>query len=313
MNQPMNSLDKAILDGAERYFDECRGRIPSFVQKNFKIPGCWGTNRSAFGFDLLRAPINLFWAPVYTLLSLMQYLFRRLDWLTLANWMSYLPAGFTTRVQQDLAKRLETDLFRLDCSHSSLESHIAKSTAELYTQNSTAAPAEVSERMEALVEEALREYRVTRTATSDITNTLTSTLIGAFAFYKFTPGGIGIGLLLATYVAKRLAVQDFWLGESLGTAYYYVFPPSPSTQVTLWSLLAVLTVFSIFASFSGLFTDPVQALFKIHHRRLHKMVGHIEQDFLRNHGMKSSFRPKDQYLARMLDLLDMIKSNLHHT
>jgi len=308
----MNSLDAAITAGTQRYFAECKARIPGFVQSHFYYPGCWQTNKSAFGLDLIRAPINLFWAPIYTLIRLLIYLLNRFDWCRAAEWLGRLPAGFTTQVQKDLAEKLHQDLLRLNCTQSSLESHIAAATANIYVEQNSRITAELSERIEMLVREALREYRMTRTATSDITNTLTSTLIGAFAFYKFTPGGIGVGLLTAAYLAKKLAAQHFWLGEGLGSLFYSLFPPEPSLAVTAWSLLGVLTVFSVFASFSGLFTDPIQALLKIHHRRLNTMIDHIELDFLLAHGMKSSFHPKDQYLARLLDLLDMVKSNLHH-
>ena len=41
-------------------------------------------------------------------------------------------------------------------------------------------------------------------------------MLGAFAFQKFTPGGIGLGVVLASMLAKTLAARDFILGETIG-------------------------------------------------------------------------------------------------
>ncbi len=305
-----NDIQQAIRRGTQNYFQGCRQRVPSFVNTHFFPPGSWHTNKVALGFDLLRAPLNLFWAPFYALTSALQFLFRRLGWSRTAKLLNCVPAGFTTRVQKHLAQQLYSDLLKLSCEHSRLERHIAKELQELYQGSHKEVNDSVNETIEHLVHEALMQYRITRTAASDITNTITSTLIGAFAFYKFTPGGIGIGILLATVLAKYLAVKDFFLGETLGSIYFYLFPPEPAFSLTVYSTLAVMAILSVFASFSGLLTDPIQALLRLHHKRLYKMLDHLERDFLREQEA-SSYRPKDQYLARLLDMFDVVKSHLY--
>jgi len=306
-----DDIRKAIAEGTQQYFAGCRARVPDFVQQHFFLPGSWYTNRVALGFDLLRAPLNLFWAPLYAFISILRFALTKAGQNKIADLLAHLPAGFTTKVQKRLAEKLYSELLKLDCENSKLETCIVQALKALYCDTHSTIDPALSKRIESLVHEALLQYRVTRTASSDITNTITSTVIGAFAFYKFTPGGIGIGVVLATLFAKYFAVKDFFLGESVGEVYYYLFPPEPSLALTTYSLLAVMILLSIFASFSGMITDPVQALFGLHQKRLYKMLDHLERDFLTEQNLISTYRPKDQYIARLFDMFDVVKSHIH--
>ncbi|MDC0661384.1 DUF6635 family protein [Marinobacter sp. SS21] len=162
--------------------------------------------------------------------------------------------------------------------------------------------------IEPLVADALNQYRVTRTASADITNSISCTVLGAFAFQKFTPGGIGLGVVLASMLAKTLAARDFILGETIGGWYYSWFPPEPSLATTASVMAAVMAALAAFAALSGVISDPVQAAIGLHRRRLYKMLDHLERDV--SLSPQSSFRPKDQYVARILDTFDMIRSGL---
>ncbi len=62
------------------------------------------------------------------------------------------------------------------------------------------------------------------------------------------------------------------------------------------------------AALSGIMTDPVQARMGLHQRRLRKMLDHLERDFINR--TRNGFRPKDQFVARILDAFDMIRSGL---
>lgn len=303
-------IQTLIGQAVHSYFSDCQARVPAFVNNHYRYPGAWQTNRQALGLDLLRAPLNLFWAPVYGLISILRFGCQAVGYEKLARLLGRIPDGFTTRVQRYLARQLSDDLLRLHCPDHSLEAHITlKLTAHFGQLHSGKREREAFfHGAAAIVNEALQQYRVTRTASSDITNTLASTLLGAAAFNKFTPGGIGIGFLLAAIIARHQAENHFIFGKTLGKFYYHVFAPDPSWQLTTIALTSVLVLLACFASFSGLLTDPVQAHLGIHRRRLRKMLTHLEKDFLARAG--NSFRPKDQYIARILDLFDTVKSHI---
>ncbi len=310
-NVSQEEIEQAIARGAQRYFDDCRAGVPDFIDRHFLYPGAVATNRVAWGWDMLRAPVNLFWAPVYALLCLVRYFVRKqgkLAWLY--RLLARVPPGFTTRVQRRISELVLLDLLKLNRPTSLLEEHIVESLQEVYEchANNPVSSGHFHQLIEPLVDEALVQYRVTRTASADITNCLSCSIVGVFAFQKFTPGGVGIAFLLASMLAKTMAARDFILGETLGHVYYSWFPPETSLAITAGIMAGTMALLASFAALSGIITDPIQAAIGLHRRRLHKMLDHLQQDFLNQ--TRNSFRPKDQFVARILDAFDMIRSGL---
>ncbi|WP_286220609.1 DUF6635 family protein [Marinobacter apostichopi] len=309
-------IKQAIRSGIQGYFDDCRARVPAFIDRHFHYPGAIATNRMALGWDMIRAPINLLWAPVYALACLVKILVRNragLGWLH--RLADRVPAGFTTRVQEHISSLIQHELLnkgrvKTPSENSLLESYLIEALEAVYARHSSEPvdPQRFIKLIEPLVADALSQYRVTRTASADITNSISCTVLGAFAFQKFTPGGIGLGVVLASILAKTMAARDFILGETIGGWYYSVFPPEPSLATTASVMVAVMAALAAFAALSGVISDPVQAAIGLHRRRLHKLLDHLERDV--SLSTQSSFRPKDQYVARILDTFDMIKSGL---
>jgi hypothetical protein len=62
---------------------------------------------------------------------------------------------------------------------------------------------------------------------------------------------------------------------------------------------------AILTSFSGIVTDPIQHKLGIHQRRLFKFLDSLDRE-LRGR-RDSKFHIRDQYIARIFDLLDLIK------
>lgn len=304
-------IEQAIRSGIQNYFDDCRKRVPEFIDRHFHYPGAWATNRMALGWDMVRAPINLLWAPVYALACLVKILLPKhpgLIWLH--RIASRVPAGFTTRVQTHISQLIQKDLLNNGQNSPLMESYLVDALEALYARHSTRSVdrRQFNTLVEPLVSDALSQYRVTRTASADITNSISCTILGAFAFQKFTPGGIGLGVVLASVLAQTLAARDFILGETIGTWYYSWFPPEPSLATTAMVMAAVLAALAAFAALSGIISDPLQAATGLHRRRLLKLLDHLQQDVTTSTG--SSFRPKDQFVARVLDMFDMIRAGL---
>ncbi|WP_309043572.1 DUF6635 family protein [Marinobacter sediminicola] len=304
-------IEQAIRSGIERYFDGCRARVPAFIDRHFHYPGALETNRMALGWDMLRAPINLLWAPVYALACLIKILTpKRTGLMWLHGLANRVPAGFTTRVQQHISHLILVDLLNDGQDAPLLESHLIEALETVYERHASG-PVDhqrFSKLAEPLVADALSQYLITRTASADITNSISCTVLGAFAFQKFTPGGIGLGVVLASMLAKTLAAKDFILGETIGGWYYSWFPPEPTLATTASVMIAVMAALAAFAALSGVIFDPVQAAVGLHRRRLHKLLDHLQRDVTLS--TQSSFRPKDQFVARILDTFDMIKSGL---
>ncbi len=309
--QAAEALDSAVDDALRKYFDGCRQRIRPFITKHYRYPGAWTTNKGAFGWDLLRLPLNLIWAPFYIVAMGTKGLSKRFGWTRLTHLLRRVRPGLTTDVQRFNSELIyrELLLWPVDPSQiNPIEQAIVSELDRLSIQPERSEANGLRQQLSEIADDALEQLKITRTASADITNASFSTLIGALAFNKFAPGGIAIGLLLGAYISRQLAIDRFILGPYLGDIYYRFFPPDSTLSVTVLSIGLVLTLFAILASLSGLLSDPLQAMAGLHERRLRKLIDKVEQDVRAK--ASGSFRPKDQYLARVFDVLDAIRSSL---
>jgi len=310
MNSLSESTVQAVIERASTaYFDTCRSRVDDFIAQHFRYPGAWYTNRPALGWDLLRAPVNLLWAPVYMLALLFAWLAQRLGWQTLATTLRRAPGGLDTKVQAHIADLICRDLLQRkggpedpDLLHDMLVHALDELAAP------QASDQQLTRELDSVISDALSQYGSARSASAEISNALLSAALGAFAFKKFTPGGLAVGLLLASWLAQKQAIENFFFGDFLGGLYYGLFPAQPGVGLSLLGITAALAFLAAFSAMSGLILDPLQSWTGLHRYRLNKMINHLQDDFEAD--SSNTFFPKDHYLARLMDLLDAAKSQL---
>ncbi|MGI1679700.1 MAG: hypothetical protein K6L75_13250 [Cellvibrionaceae bacterium] len=326
MNQTPSdtSITIALNKGLSNYFSETRERIDPFIKRHFRYPGAWSTNKIAWGWDILRAPINLIWAPFYIVILLLSYLlqnhllkiylFKKIGFGFLAKILKKTPSGLTTSVQRYITSAIHTDLLQKTDIYNANNNGPGEDRLAYHLNAALTEEISLGEHyprvkeIEKALSQATTQYANTRTASADVTNSLLAIIGGAFAFQKFTPGGLAIGLTLATLITNQLAIDNFIFGEYLGEIFYSLFPKKPSTLTSIASAIGVITVFSLLAPFSGLITDPIQSWTGLHKRRLIKLIDHLEKDALEQ--SQKDFNPKDQYVARILDVLDAAKAQI---
>ncbi len=305
MTESQSPPFQEILEtGIQDYFNGRLQHVPCFVKTHFQYPGCWHINKLAFGSDLLRAPVNLLWAPFYVAIVLVCMVCSLCGFRWAGNLAAKMPGGFTTRVQSHVNELVKAELIDEEAMGDFLTQRLQRALPNAYETERI----DNHNRLEIIVKDALSQLMLTRTASADISNTLLSTAMGALLFKKFTPGGIGIGFVLAAVWAQEHAARNFFLGDWAGKWFYTLFPPSPGLIEQVIAVFLVMLMLSVFASFSGLLTDPVQAHLGLHSRRLRKMLRQLEQDMLAR--SKSRFKPLDPYVARILEIFDLLKAQL---
>jgi len=307
----LTTIENAFEKGIDKYFDHCHMSVPFFCKQHFQYPGAWQTNRVAFGFDLIKMPINLLWAPIYVSLQILAWSFQFGGWQTASRRLKNIPSGFLTHVQKHVRDLIYWELLaRGDVSPAETIYRFTSEEIEKVVSKSheNFDRAGLRHTLKPNLKNALEQYVITRTASADIANTLISSIVGAIALKKFTPGGFAIGLIVASTFAQYHAAGDFIFGEALGKIYYGIFPQSPSTTLVVACTLVVLCGLAIVAALSGLITDPLQHALGIHQYRLRKMIKHLKQDFCGN--KTAGFHPKDQYLARIMEIFDTIKTHI---
>jgi hypothetical protein len=125
-------------------------------------------------------------------------------------------------------------------------------------------------------------------------------------FKQLTPGAMSTGSALAAAIAQQSAISHFMFGSSLGSIYYSVFPAAASFGLLAATTGGVLAALGVLSAFSGIITDPLQKQFGVHERRLYKLIDALEAQFIE--GSNKRFYPKDHYIARILDLFDVLKT-----
>lgn len=257
-------------------------------------------------------PLNLLWAPFFVIIQLLMLILSALGISHARKISARIPSGVTTRVQKHLQRLIFEQVFHAatEDAPSSLHAYVVEALIRIETNGDLDAQTQqnLKNALTPLIDTSLQRYALTRTASADIGNTVISTATGAIALKQFTPGGLGIGLVLSAFYAKHHAVQGFLFGETLGSAYYALFPPSPSYEQIACITVGVLGTMAVIAAFAGLVIDPIQYYLGIHQKRLRTMIAQLEKDVTQQTG--SRFNPKDAYIARIMDILDAVKTQL---
>jgi Family of unknown function (DUF6635) len=310
------TLQHAVENGIEAYITSRRARIPGFIDRHFSFRGALALHRKTFGKDFYKHPVNLLWGLPVALGKGAADLLEKTGAKRPATWLNRLPRGIPTVLQQELQWLLYTELLELPFVHEGRESHrdalmehilaepwIAALCAEYLTQLQN-----VADRPEfrAALERNLEEYGKTRGAVSELAGSLITLAAGYAALSKATPGALSAGTAAATAIAQHLALANFWLGSTLGSWYYAVFPVSASAGLVAATTGAMIAAVGVLTALAWIVIDPLLAKTGIHRRRLDRFVTALGAE-LRG-GRRGDYRVRDHYIARVFDVLDMLRA-----
>ncbi|QOL79402.1 DUF6635 family protein [Pseudooceanicola spongiae] len=257
MTHPSENNAKAVRD-----------RVDTFVRAHFHFGATIRLHSTAFGWDLLRAPINVVLAPIFLLMGLTALLARVARLPRLATWLSSRHILLKTSVAQRVETAIISDL---------LEN------------------APLTQRSRDLID----HYTSVRSAVAEITTSLLVLFAGLAMFGAVTPGIASLAPQVSGYVAHASAVAHFPLGSRLGMLWYDVFPVSLSVWFVVLTATVLAMVASVVTTFAGIIADPLQALLGVHRRRLMRLLEKIAVV----EGSASGLAP-EHILARLADLID---------
>jgi hypothetical protein len=306
--------EQAVNRAITKYIGSRKRKVPGFVKKHFSLPGALRLNKKALGSDLYKTPANILWFLPYTGLKTSFFLLKKTGLKKTPSFVERLPVGFTTNVQKEINWLVSTELLEIPYIQGKRKSKKDALLEEILDQPeiSSLFSAELSSiysrsknpEFRLALEKCLLEYSKNRTAAAELAGSLISLSAGATMFHKMTPGALTAGGTLATAITQHTAISNFVFGPTLGGFYYGFFPASTSMALTLASTGTVMAALALVASFSGIITDPIQYRLGIHKRRLNRLIDLIDRE-LRGSG-SSKLKIRDQYIARVFDLLDLI-------
>jgi hypothetical protein len=308
---------RIVTDSAQRYFDSRRSRVDAFVDRHFSLAGSAAIHRKAVGWDMLKAPANITLAVPQLATRLAAAGAQTVGAKRAADYLGSRKLLFDTAVGQEIEWLIMTELLELPFRQSERESR-----KDALAETILSAP-EIQETLsEALLaigrrgddpafrqrlEDSMTTYAETRAAAAEITTALMTVGAGAVAVKQATPGVMTLGPALAAALAQQAAIASFPLGAGLGSVWYGLFPAAVSPALIGGVTGGLLAVSSIAAAFAGIVADPIQRRLGLHHRRLLRLIDALERQWQSEHEA-SGFTARDPYVARLLDLVDLLGS-----
>ena len=306
--------EAAVTAGIGRYFTARRALVDGFVDRHFSLRGTLAIHRAAFGWDLLRAPANLALGLPHALLRAAAGAAGCVGATRIAAVLSERHLLLPTRVAREIRWLICTELLELPCRDGARvfagDGLAAAILADPRLAERLQPPlASIGRRAEdpafrVRLQAAMQTYAGTRAAAAEITTGIATLGGGALALKQLTPGAVSLGPALASILAQQAAIASFPLGSGLGGLWYGWFPAAPSAGLTAGLTGGLMLGAAAFAALSGVVTDPLQRRFGLHRKRLLKMLDALEQGMLDPRAPR--FAVRDHYVARVLDLFDML-------
>lgn len=308
------TLSAIVTDATRSYFASRHVRVTPFVDRYFSLNGSLRLHRTAIGWDVIRAPVNLSLAVPQAALLLAASTARRLGASRAERALRDRNLLLPTAVARELIWAIHTELLELPFQDRNrvatrdalAETILADPRIEAALHPAIAAIGEHGSdpRMRRRLESALLRYTGSRSAAAEIATSLLNIGAGAAALHQLTPGALSLGPALAASLAQHSAVTSFSLGSGLGSLWFGLFPAAPSMTLIAGLTGGLLAAASVAAAFAGIITDPVQRRLGLHQQRLHRMLDTLERQMLDPEA--PGFALHDHYVARLLDLLDLM-------
>ena len=308
-------IELAVERGIAEYIASRKGKIPGFVDRYFSFRGAFAMHRKTLGRDFYKIPLNMLWGLPAFLAQSAALVLEKLGAERLSQLLGKVPVGLKTEFQREINWLIQTELLELPYSEGT---RVSTRDALLETiLNDPELSAQCAGYLAAIeqktnsfgfrksLESHLSEYGKSKLAASELAGNIINLAAGYAAFQKATPGIISAGGAVATAIAQQVAIANFWLGPTLGAWYYGVFPASASMGLIAASTGALMAATGILAALSMVIVDPLLAKTGFHRRRLERFVQALGEEL--SGKSKVRYQVKDHYLARVLDLVDLLR------
>jgi hypothetical protein len=312
-DQAQQELANAIVrDAARRYVASRRERIDAFVDRHFTLAGSLALHRRAIGWDLLRAPANLFLAGPALTVKLASAAARRAGHRRVADWLAGRRLLLETEVAREIEWLVATELLEVPCYRQDRVSYRDRIAETILADRRVAerldaplaALAGADPEFRSRLATAVEHYLTSRTAVAEIATGFVAAGLGALAVKQVTPGLVTLSSAIAAAIAQQTAIAAFPLGASLGALWYGLFPVAASPSLLAATTAGVFLGGAMLAAFSGILTDPLQRRLGLHRRRLLRLLPAVEGILCGEAGR--DFTMRDRYVARLIDLFDLV-------
>jgi len=310
-------VGQAVERGVAAYVASRRAKIPAFAERHFSFRGAFALHRKTLGRDAYKIPLNLLWSLPAFLAQTAAPAVEKLGARRLGRALGKVPSGLQTEYQKEINWLIQTEWLELPCADGArtsskdalLEAILEdpELSARCAGYLATIGRGAQTPRFRDALASNLAEYGKSKLAVSELAGSLINLAAGYAVSNTATPGALSAGGALAAAVAQQVAAANFWLGPTLGAWYYGVFPASASLGLVAASTAALMAATGVLAALSLVVVDPLLAKTGFHRRRLERFVQALGEELTGQGQGKARYRVRDHYLARVLDLVDLLK------
>lgn len=266
-----------ILD---QYLRERKLRISLFLEQHLDNGECIRIQKAHLLKDLIRNPINVFWAIPYFTIKKTLEVSEKMGFDRAKSFLLKIPRSLKTDYQKEIERLIMVELFELDQLEEKLD------------------PVCSPELKVSILKEIELEVGQYCTRQNEVSDLIASGLIVLLSHLTFGDKSLdlfGLGSKIAGKWAYKKAASNFFLGESLGKTFYSYAPPEPTEKHVFLFTSLVLVVFAVLTTAIGVLSFPTQKRFGITARQLNALVDLIDDRLLL--ALAKSTKPKDRLVV----------------
>jgi hypothetical protein len=235
---------------------ERKDSLDEFLEFHLTLRECVELQKKHLLVDLALNPVNAFWAiPALSIKKGFEVL-DQLGWDNAKTYQQKIPVTIRTHYQKEIERLVAQKVVGI-----------------------SKIPDRNDENMQAqLVREAQSEitsYSLRQSAITDLTSSALTYLFATWVFKDGSLNAFGLGRKIASLWAKDDAASHFFLGKSLGNAFYSIAPPEPTTwQVVLATALTLVGI-GVVSTAVAVVSIPLRRKLGLQKRSLNRLLDSI--------------------------------------
>ena len=285
----VDDMRRAVVEGAEVYFESRRARVDAFVARHFSLRGALALHRKALGWDLLKVPLNVLLAVPAVAAKLLAVAARALGAKRLSAALAARRFLLRTAVEREIEWLIVTELLELPCRQGDrtsdtdalAEAILSRPRVQAALGAALAAATRRGEdpELRRRLGPAMAGFAGRRATAGGLATTLAMLGAGAATVKQVTPGALLLGPALAGALATQAAIASFPLGAALGGVWYALFPVAVPPALIAGVTAGLVVLGAFMTAFAGILADPIQRRLGLHRRRLLRLIGELERQF----------------------------------
>ncbi len=277
----LTQISVAFEECVLQYIAKRRDAILQFVGGHFSLQHTIAIQKQTFVRDVFVNPLNSLWSiPYLTLKKIIETLDKQ-GWRQFTGHFARVPTTIKTGYQKEIETVIANEFLNWN-SDSSLEKNelLKIMHAHPVLRKVLFSDAEIMLPLNLEFQVVLENFSSSRASVADLAGSLLTVAAGWLYFGDKSLGILGIGDRIARRMAKDKAASQFFLGKGIGSSFYNLFPPQPTTSQFFLSTLTVGALLTVISLVASALSDPLRKKLGLQERKLNSLLEDLETELL---------------------------------